>query len=179
MILTMKNLFLIAFTMLLSLGLVACGGSDTEPSEAESTETETNEMEATQSETSDSDMVEITVNSGDDMRYDTDRIEVEEGQMIRLKLVHTGQMPVEAMGHNLVILEEDVDPDEFANAAMSEADTDYIPADMEDSIVAHTDLLGGGEEDTIEFEAPAAGTYTFLCSFPGHAGIMRGEFVVN
>ena len=28
-------------------------------------------------------------------------------------------------------------------------------------------MLGGGESDTITFDAPEPGTYIFFCSFPG------------
>ena len=40
-------------------------------------------------------------------------------------------------------------------------------------------MLGGGEETTIEFEAPAKGEYTFICSFPGHYALMNGKFIVE
>jgi azurin len=162
----MNNILAIIFFGLLSIGLIGCGGSDSE--ETSST-----------ANANDSDVVSITVESGDDMRYNTDRIEVEAGQTVELTLVHTGEMSIQAMGHNLVILKADTDTEAFATAAMNAAANDYIPSDMEDGIVAYTDLIGGGEQTTIEFEAPEPGTYTFICSFPGHAGIMRGEFVVN
>lgn len=31
-----------------------------------------------------------------------------------------------------------------------------------------TQTIAGGQSDTIEFTAPAAGTYTYFCSVPGH-----------
>jgi azurin len=40
-------------------------------------------------------------------------------------------------------------------------------------------MIGGGESDTITFDAPEAGTYVFLCTFPGHYQVMRGEFIVE
>ncbi len=85
------------------------------------------------------------------------------------------------MGHNVVILEQSVEPTAFAEAAMNEAGNDYIPQNSEDQIVAYTAMLGGGEEDTIVFTAPeSTGEYPFICSFPGHrqvgmAGTMIGE----
>ncbi len=37
-----------------------------------------------------------------------------------------------------------------------------------------------GESDTIEFDAPAPGTYTYVCDVPQHEGFgMRGDFVVR
>ena len=46
-------------------------------------------------------------------------------------------------------------------------------------MIAHTDLIGGGQVTSIEFDAPDAGTYEFLCSFPGHSGLMKGKFIVE
>ncbi len=64
-------------------------------------------------------------------------------------------------------------------AAASAEETDYIPSEYKDQILEHTKMLGGGESDTIEFEAPAAGTYDFLCTFPGHYALMQGKFIVE
>ncbi len=49
-----------------------------------------------------------------------------------------------------------------------------------DLIVAATRMLNPHEEQTIRFTAPEAeGIYPFVCTFPGHAQIMRGEMVVS
>ncbi len=125
------------------------------------------------------DVVEITIEGDDNMQFNMNEIEVEAGQTVRLTLEHTGQMPVENMGHNWVLLDEGTDNSAFESAAMNAADNEYIPEDMYDDIIAYTDLIGGGETSTVEFEAPSPGTYDFLCSFPGHPGPMSGEFIVN
>lgn len=49
-------------------------------------------------------------------------------------------------------------------------------------MLASTPLAGAGETVEVTFRAPstAPGTYTFLCSFPGHfAAGMRGTLVVK
>lgn len=124
-------------------------------------------------------VVEITIEGDDQMRFNMETIEVEAGQTVRLTLEHVGQMPVANMGHNWVLLDEGTDFDAFTSAAMNAANNDYIPEDMYDDVIAYTDLIGGGETSTVEFEAPSPGTYDFLCSFPGHPGPMSGEFIVN
>ena len=40
-------------------------------------------------------------------------------------------------------------------------------------------MIGGGQSDTIEFDAPEPGTYDFICSFPGHYSVMKGKFIVE
>ena len=40
-------------------------------------------------------------------------------------------------------------------------------------------IIGDGETAVIEFDSPAVGEYEFLCSFPGHSGMMKGKFIVE
>ncbi len=121
----------------------------------------------------------ITLSGGDDMKFDLTMIKVKAGQTVKLTLKHTGNMDATVMGHNFVLLASGVDFDKFATAAMSAKDTDYIPASMQNDVLAHTKVIGGGESVTIEFTAPAAGTYNFLCSFPGHSALMKGKLIAE
>ena len=82
------------------------------------------------------------------------------------------------MGHNFVLLKKGTDLVAFATAAATQKDNKYIPKGTEDVIV-HTDIIGGGQVATIEFDAPEAGTYEFLCSFPAHYAMMQGQFIVE
>ncbi|MEM8566801.1 MAG: azurin [Bacteroidota bacterium] len=122
-------------------------------------------------------IVKLVVNSDDLMRYDIKELRVPEGVSVELTLNHTGQLAKEAMGHNIVILKSGTDMAAFAQKAIDAKDNDYIPEG--DDIIAHTALIGGGESTRITFEAPAPGSYEFLCSFPGHWGLMQGKFVVE
>ena len=74
-------------------------------------------------------------------------------------------------------LKNGVDVDDFAQAAMLAKENEYIP-EGEDTI-AYTSMIGGGESDKISFIVDQPGTYVFLCTFPGHYQIMRGEFIVE
>jgi len=121
---------------------------------------------------------EITIEGNDRMQFDTKEIKVKAGEKVTLTLKHVGKLPVQAMGHNWVLLKEGVVLKDFAMSAMQYKDNGYLPEDSKD-VIAATKLLGGGETDTITFDAPEKGTYTFLCSFPGHYGLMQGTFVVE
>ncbi|MCA1779377.1 MAG: azurin [Xanthomonadaceae bacterium] len=57
-------------------------------------------------------------------------------------------------------------------------DNEYVePGD--DRVIAHTSVVGGGDEVTITFDTSAmqaGGNYKFFCSFPGHFPMMNGTF---
>lgn len=123
--------------------------------------------------------VELT--AGDTMKYDVTSIQAKPGERLHVVLRSTGTAPKVAMAHNFVLLKEGASPVEFNNAAMTARDTDFIPPSMRDQIIAHTDLAGPGETVDVSFTAPTKpGTYTYLCSFPGHYQVgMKGELIVK
>lgn len=123
-------------------------------------------------------VIEIKLTGDDQMRFDKNEIRVREGQTVRLTFEHVGKMAKNVMGHNFVLLTPGTDINEFGQEAVEASDNDYIPQNT-NKVIAHTKMLGGGESTTIEFEAPKAGTYDFICSFPGHYAIMRGKFIVE
>ncbi|MBC7568035.1 MAG: azurin [Pedobacter sp.] len=121
----------------------------------------------------------LNLEASDQMKYNLTALKATAGQPIKLTLKHTGKFPITAMGHNVVILKAGTDVDSFAAKALEAKDNQYIPKSEEGSIIAHTKLLGGGEEDTITFTIAEKGTYTFICSFPGHYTLMKGTLVVE
>lgn len=121
---------------------------------------------------------DVTINANDQMQFDVKEVKVKAGEEIKLTLNHTGKLAKNVMGHNVVVLALGTDSKAFSQAAQKAKDNDYIPADS-DAVVAHTALLGGGESDTISFTIDKAGTYDFICSFPGHSFIMKGTIVVE
>jgi azurin len=170
-------------TALMTL-LWACGGSDSQSDEQASNqeqqmETEPSEPTGESASRDIPEVAELSIEGNDQMRYNKERLEVYEGQTVKLTLTHVGQMAVESMGHNWVLLTSGTKIDDFALGALDHKDNGYIPPSSGDQVITHTEMIGGGESTTIEFEAPAAGTYDFICTFPGHYGFMKGKFVVK
>ena len=122
-------------------------------------------------------VAEVVIGATDTMQYTVKEFTVKAGQKVKLTLKHTGQLPKAAMGHNLVILKPGVDANGFATAAVTAKD--YFPEDKADQTIAHTALIGGGETSTIEFTAPEAGTYEYICSYPNHWAMMLGKMIVQ
>jgi azurin len=48
----------------------------------------------------------------------------------------------------------------------------FIPPGTD--VLHHTKLLDGGKEETLDLTLTTPGDYPYICSFPGHALIMRG-----
>mgnify|MGYP001159706896 FL=1 len=119
----------------------------------------------------------VTLNSNDQMKFDRKIIKVNSDEKVTLTLNHNGRFPASSMGHNFVLLKKNVDVNEYALRAAGARNTEYIP-DGGNELV-YTKMLGGGESDTITFDAPEPGTYIFICSFPGHYQLMMGEFIVS
>jgi len=155
--------------LLLACGLVAlagCGKNDTSASAPAAAA---------------SSVVTVELTAGDSMKYNLNLIEAKPGQDVKVSLTNIGTMPKQAMAHNFILLQKGTDPKAFADAAVTAAATDYIPASMADKIIVHTKLLGPKQTDELNFKAPTEpGEYPFLCSFPAHflTG-MKGVLVVK
>lgn len=125
--------------------------------------------------------LEVEITTNDQMKYSVTEIEAKPGQPIRLTLRNVGSMPKIAMGHNLVVVNSGIDLTKFLTESQVRQADDYISPDFRSQILAATRLLGPGESQTIEFNAPAQpGFYSYLCTFPAHyATGMKGVLNVK
>lgn len=117
----------------------------------------------------------------DRMRYSIETITVEPGTQIVLTLKTVSEIPKSQMAHNWLLLIKGADVDHFVNQSIQHKENGYIDPDQQEKILAHTGMLGGGEQETISFKAPSEkGKYTYVCTFPGHyvAG-MKGILAVE
>jgi len=174
------KVFKYALASLMALGLLFnCGGE--KKKEEESSQIK---IKPAETKKADENVANIMITGNDLMQYHDangnllKEIKVKAGQKVKLTLRHIGTLDKNVMGHNFVLLKPGVDMAEFASLASTEKANDYIPTGSEDFIV-HTKIIGGGETTSIEFDAPAVGTYTFLCSFPAHFAMMNGKFIVE
>jgi azurin len=124
----------------------------------------------------------IKLNGDDRMQFDQKEVTVSAScKTISIELAHTGKLPAAAMGHNVVV---SATPDVAAiNAAGAKAGAaaGYLPKG-DAKILGATDMIGGGQATKASFPASklkAGGDYTFFCSFPGHAALMKGKLVVT
>jgi azurin len=124
----------------------------------------------------------INLHANDQMQYDQKSITVSHTcKSITIDLAHTGKLPVQSMGHNVVIaLASDVAA--VAQDGMSAGAAKNYIKDDDTRVIAHTRLIGGGEKTSISFHGSLlkAGTdYMFFCTMPGHVALMKGQLIVN
>jgi len=177
----MKQFFLIPVVAGAVLA-AACGGNQTNDESTNATEATTEQQAPVADIPGLADVSvsnEIVVEGNDLMQYSETLFRVKAGEPVKLTFKNVGEMPKESMGHNVVVLQPGTDLPAFGGEAIKAVDSEYIPATFASSIVAHTKLLGPGESDEIEFTLDDKGVYLFVCSFPGHYGVMNGKIVAE
>jgi len=122
----------------------------------------------------------LTIDSTDAMTFDKPQLNVDAScTQVKLTLTHSGTLAANVMGHDWVLSK---------TADMAAINADGMKAGMaagflkagDTRVIAHTKVIGGGQSDTITFSTATlskGGDYTFFCSFPGHASMMKGKFV--
>ena len=109
------------------------------------------------------------------MKYDISNLTVKAGKKIKMIFSNPDFMP-----HNIVL----VNPGK-ADAVAMEAmklgatgfDVGFVP--KSEDVIWASKLIDHGAEQTIEFNAPVnPGDYPYVCTFPGHHIIMRGNLKV-
>ncbi|WP_397473361.1 azurin [Pusillimonas sp.] len=125
---------------------------------------------------------ETVIEGNDAMQFNVKEITVDKScEKYTVHLKHVGKLPVAAMGHNWVLTTQ-ADMQAAATDGMAAgAANDYLKPDDE-RIIAHTDLIGGGEEASVTFDVSklsAGEDYAYFCSFPGHWAIMKGTLKLS
>ncbi|HZV38562.1 MAG TPA: azurin [Pseudoxanthomonas sp.] len=124
----------------------------------------------------------IKLKANDAMQFDLKTATVSAScPKIGIELVHTGKLPAQAMGHNVVI-SQTADMNAITAAALKAgAAAGYVPKG-DAKVIAATPLVGGGATTKASFaggKLKAGGDYSFFCSFPGHSALMKGKLVVT
>jgi azurin len=128
------------------------------------------------------DACKLEISGNDLMQYDKQSLAVPAScKDITVTLHHSGKLAKDVMGHDWVLVST---PDLAAVASAGVGAglaANYIqPGDKR--VLAHTSIIGGGETTSVTFPASAlkaGGSYSYLCTFPGHSALMHGTFKVG
>ena len=117
----------------------------------------------------------ITISTIEDkMLYDIKKFEVESGKSVILTFKNKDFPP-----HNLLIVKPGK-ADEVANLAIALGNDGFGKQWRPDTplILWGSTMIDYDEETVISFTAPSPGDYPYVCTFPGHAMMMRGVMKV-
>lgn len=123
----------------------------------------------------------IEIQSSDMMRYDKKIINVNNScKSFKILLKHSGKLPKNVMGHNIVIIKTDDLNKVTSKISMAHGlKKGYLPEIEE--VIFKSEVIGGGEETILEINPSKLKNgidYTFFCSFPGHFAIMKGKIII-
>ena len=120
---------------------------------------------------------DITVDATDAMTFSTKSIDVSKTcKEFTINLKHVGKLPKSVMGHNLVISKESDKAGVLEDGSKAGLPNEYVKA-KDARVIAYTKIIGGGETASTKFAVSklnAKDAFTFYCSFPGHAMMMKG-----
>ena len=125
---------------------------------------------------------EIVITGNDAMQFDLKKMEASAGENIKITFKNIGSIPKIAMGHNWVLLKKDTDALAFGQKVLASGGsaTNALPKSLLGEVIAHTDVLGPGESESVTFQTPSEpGDYQYVCTFPGHFAMMRGVLLVK
>ncbi|MCE9518432.1 MAG: HEAT repeat domain-containing protein, partial [Verrucomicrobia bacterium] len=115
------------------------------------------------------------------MRYDTQRIVVEQGKPFEIILENADVMP-----HNLIVidggkhLEVGMSTMTMTPDKLDKQGRAYMPTDKKFQIHGATKLLEADQKEKIQINGLAKeGEYEYVCTFPGHYLIMWGKLIVT
>lgn len=107
------------------------------------------------------------------MEFDKKELTVKAGAKVKLTFKNAS-----AMQHNWVLVKPGT-IDKVATASIQAGAAKGWLAEGP-NVLAHTAMIDPKKSGTVEFQAPTTpGEYPYVCTFPGHAGTMRGILKVT
>ncbi len=114
---------------------------------------------------------------GDVIAWDVKSLEVPAGSMVTLVFKNAASKGSNML-HNWVLVKVGREDSVANDGIAAGAANSYIkPGDP--NVLVFTPVIGPGENTQVTFAAPAPGRYTYTCTFPGHASLMKGTFTVK
>jgi azurin len=121
--------------------------------------------------------VDLTIETdGDLLAFKPTELTCPTGAHVRLTFFHTGKYIHQE--HDWVLTIPGATAAVAKDGLGAGEGVGYVPRG-DKRVLAFTPLCGKGRHVSIEFIAPAAGNYPFMCSYPGHDEFMRGVLIVT
>lgn len=155
------RMFTAAVVLGLAILISACGGGSSTPAAS----------------TGGSGPATVDIGSaGENLAFDKTALTATAGQQVTVKFKNNSTV----QQHNWVLVKggDDVAQTVATEGLTAGAEQNFLPSDKA-NILASSPLANANETVEVSFTAPAAGTYDFICTVPGHFPLMKGTLTVN
>ena len=127
-------------------------------------------------------LCKLQISGNDQIQYDKKQLKIAaDCTSVELTLTHAGKLPAASMGHDWVLVKAD-DLTAVANDGLAAGiANNYVKKD-DPRVIAHTKVVGGGESASVTFATSLlkkGQSYKYECTFPGHNGLMNGDFIIE
>jgi azurin len=113
---------------------------------------------------------------GDLLAFKPDRLTCPTGATVHLTFYHTGKYITQ--DHNWVLTRPGA-ADAVAKTALEASENSAWTPAKDPRVLAATPPCPKGQHVSVDFTAPPAGDYPFLCTTPGHGAVMHGVLYVT
>ena len=117
----------------------------------------------------------VTIGTVPGLKFDISEIQVKAGSKIKVVFNNNDDML-----HNLVITKPgaaNAVGEAGLNLGLKGSELNYVPKTID--VLFHTNIVEPEKSEAIYFVAPKqAGTYQYVCTFPGHYSLMQGKLKV-
>jgi azurin len=125
-------------------------------------------------------LCKLEISGNDQIQYDKKQLKIDaDCTSVELTLTHAGKLAATVMGHDWVLTKAE-DLTGVANDGLAAgAANNYVKKD-DPRVIAHTKVVGGGESTSVTFATSLlkkGQSYKYECTFPGHNGLMNGDFI--
>lgn len=114
--------------------------------------------------------LEISTPKTDEFKFDKPSLSGKAGTQVTVRFRNSSL----ALEHNWVLVTAGTKDAVAAAGASAGPVNNWVAKGP--NVLANTKVTKSGETAEVTFTVPAAGTYQFVCTFPGHAVTMFGEF---
>jgi azurin len=164
------------------IALSSCTKKET-PAETAAPQAQTSPAAVTQAETAPAananakSQAELTITTdGDNLYFDKKEMEAKAGQTVKITFKNNASA-ASNMTHNWVLVKPGTDQQVATDSMQAGEAKDWVAEGA--NVLGHTKLAKPGETVTTTVTMPAAGDYTYICTFPGHAMTMKGTLHVK
>jgi len=170
-LLKMKNLFILHVLFL----ILGCGGGNQQSGFENDEPITSAPIAKSKIITSDTLFIDALGANMSEMKFNKKVIRVPANKNITIAL--TNESSDATMPHNIVIIKKGFAND-VGQAGLRHKGNAYVkPNDQ--NVIANSPLAQIGETVYFSFKTPEIGNYEFICSYPGHLGLMKGEFITK